>query len=72
MSSLKMVETRVVDPDSFITDPDPAFLLNPDPDPDPQAKTELSKTIFFLKFYLNQNLSQIKSKKFIKIVFKHS
>jgi hypothetical protein len=24
---------RVVDPDSFNTDPDPAFLLNPDPDP---------------------------------------
>jgi hypothetical protein len=25
--------SRVVDPDSFNTDPDPAFLLNPDPDP---------------------------------------
>jgi hypothetical protein len=24
-----------VDPDSFNTDPDPAFLLNPDPVPDP-------------------------------------
>jgi hypothetical protein len=28
-------KTRVVDPDSLNTDPDPAFLLNPDPDPDP-------------------------------------
>jgi hypothetical protein len=27
--------TRVVDPESINTDPDPAFLLNPDPDPDP-------------------------------------
>jgi hypothetical protein len=26
---------RVVDPDLFNTDPDPAFLLNPDPDPEP-------------------------------------
>jgi hypothetical protein len=26
---------RVVDPDWFNTDPDPAFLLNPDPVPDP-------------------------------------
>jgi hypothetical protein len=25
---------RVVDPDWFNTDPDPAFLLNPDPVPD--------------------------------------
>jgi hypothetical protein len=28
-------KTRVVAPDLFNTDPDPAFLLNPDPDPDP-------------------------------------
>jgi hypothetical protein len=27
--------TRVVDPDWLNTDPDPAFLLNPDPDPVP-------------------------------------
>jgi hypothetical protein len=25
----------VVDPSWFNTDPDPAFLLNPDPDPEP-------------------------------------
>jgi hypothetical protein len=33
-----VAETRVVDPDSFNTDPgpDPAFLFNPDPDPDPE------------------------------------
>jgi hypothetical protein len=40
-----------VDTDSLNTDPDPAFLLNPDPDPDPdpgiQAKTELLKKISF-------------------------
>jgi hypothetical protein len=30
-----VVDSRVVDPDRFITDPDPAFLLNPDPVPDP-------------------------------------
>jgi hypothetical protein len=27
--------SRVVDPDWFNTDPDPAFLLNPDPNPVP-------------------------------------
>jgi hypothetical protein len=27
------LEVRVVDPDWFNTDPDPAFLLNRDPDP---------------------------------------
>jgi hypothetical protein len=27
--------SRVVDPDWFNTDPDPAIFLNPDPDPDP-------------------------------------
>jgi hypothetical protein len=30
-----MISIRVVDPDSLNTDPDPAFLLNPDPVPDP-------------------------------------
>jgi hypothetical protein len=33
--STSLVIFRVVDPDSFNTDPDPAFLLNPDPDPVP-------------------------------------
>jgi hypothetical protein len=28
-----IVQYRVVDPDWFNTDPDTAFLLNPDPDP---------------------------------------
>jgi hypothetical protein len=28
-------QNRVVDPDRFNTDPDPAILLNPDPVPDP-------------------------------------
>jgi hypothetical protein len=39
-STLKVSKTtndlkQVVDPDWFNTDPDPAFLLNPDPDPEP-------------------------------------
>jgi hypothetical protein len=29
------VKNRVVDPDWLKTDPNPAFLLNPDPVPDP-------------------------------------
>jgi hypothetical protein len=32
---LYIVGNRVMDPDWLNTDPDPAFLLNPDPDPDP-------------------------------------
>jgi hypothetical protein len=34
-TKLLAVICRVVDPDWFNTDPDPAFLLNPDPVPDP-------------------------------------
>jgi hypothetical protein len=29
------IGTKVVDPDWFNTDPEPAFFLNPDPEPDP-------------------------------------
>jgi hypothetical protein len=29
------IKNRVLEPDLFNTDPDPAFLLNPDPDPVP-------------------------------------
>jgi hypothetical protein len=32
---MNLHKTRVVDPDSINTDPDPAFLLKPDPDPVP-------------------------------------
>jgi hypothetical protein len=49
------VRSRVVDPDWFKPDSDPAFLLNPDPDTDPDptlkklnflqlAKIEIKKT----------------------------
>jgi hypothetical protein len=37
-----MISRRVVDPDWFNTDPDPAFLLNPDPDPEPDPDLDPS------------------------------
>jgi hypothetical protein len=64
------MESRVVDPDWLKTDPDPAFLFNPDPDPSYNRTFEDN---FFLKFFWNLNLSQIKSKilvLFINIFFK--
>jgi hypothetical protein len=68
------IETMVVDLDWFNMDPDPdwAFLLNPDLDPDPSYNRTFEDN-FFLKFFWNQNLSQIKSKipvLFIKNFFK--
>jgi hypothetical protein len=53
-STNSIVNIRVVDPDWFNTDPDPAFLLNPDPDPVPDLVTdpELSNLVYFLlKFF---------------------
>jgi hypothetical protein len=38
-----------VDPDRLNTDPDPAFLLNPDPDP---SQNKTFKDNFFLKFFV--------------------
>jgi hypothetical protein len=46
----------VVDPDWFNTDPDPAFLLNPDPEQDPDpSENRTFEDNFFLKFFWNQN-----------------
>ena len=39
-----ILESSVSDPDSFFTDPDPGFFLDPDPDPGSrQQKTNFSK-----------------------------
>jgi hypothetical protein len=55
---------RVVDPDGFDTDPDPAFMLNPDPvpDPDPSLKQNF-RTQFFSQIFLKSKFesNQIKN-----------
>ena len=38
------VTSSVSDPDSFFTDPDPGFFLNPDPVPDPDPDPGKEKT----------------------------
>jgi hypothetical protein len=47
LTVLEILETKVVDPDWFNPDPNPAFLLNPDTDPDPTLKLQVFNFLFF-------------------------